>query len=1020
MKQTSRRSAVFTAAVLMAVTLAGCSGNSSSTSEYISPALPQFVNGYVGESSFHNALVYAVPITGGQLTGNDEGGFAGFSSRSSNQGFYQVRLLPESINSPVVLVATNADAEGSVMQRCEVPTGCGETWAFGKTRDFTDDEEFLMQAAVGVVRNQMRININWLTHLATSLAFASFGAESKACNNPADSDQENACLDDREMFVARAGFYSAYTIEKGNLWVARLFNDVLTSGADLIALQPLAPSQLVKLSDSSNTLTTEGIVLGALLAAMQQRAVVAGKPVAEWVLGGRSSDGARIPGLVDELLENQGRLYERSDVSFTSLFTLYDTAQGILESVRPGFGSTAPASLEQAISRFNIAKSKMQYGELKTVVVNDAEVASLQSWTQIITDSDVFVTDLYERLLNFKGEQDGTCTSWSAAPQVGCTNSFIDPAYIAASNAYYEQFKDLYDNNGAELRRALRDIREGVLEFTQCLNTETPCSEYFTDLGLRLTVVPLIESASEDGGAFTIFDFRFSGKQTIDDIDDIDGIDGIEINWADGEAINDKGETVSVPSRLLVEYGQAFARPPLTGAEKADTDGNGTNSLIPVGAEQAIAYDLFSPNVTLNLNGNAINMRVGLSLAGVRDAFASPGTTGDLYRYNLAQFELELNATGPQIGDSTQTRNQAELSLKYSGAAATGFYPDKVWPDGDKSAWFTPRTDVDSLLPKKILYSYEPDYPIVKTSDAGLMAEIFEYQIPYSNYIRYENYRDAGKRYLRICSLPDVWTSGSADTLEKECGTPSLQANSYSLLNDLILKNKESLLEFEVPARGFYRAIIPDTDTDTEFMNGNELTATLVKPFVPGVGDFRFDLTQELFSTKGDRLPAAKVKMQLSRPEKNKISLLFSLGYDFDAFVPFGDGFIANGQSLFLSYNSDEITADDNSVSILSSGALRVIRGGYQLRTGVNDVGAELLGDGRYTQDDSGASCGLLDRDRSMAKNDTCEFKITLSFRGALIGIIREELPDVYVVRYSDGRYTRLDNGDTPLKLPLL
>uniref|UniRef100_UPI0040474FAA hypothetical protein n=1 Tax=Roseivirga sp. TaxID=1964215 RepID=UPI0040474FAA len=340
------------------------------------------------------------------------------------------------------------------MQRCEVPTGCGETWAFGKTRDFTDDEEFLMQAAVGVVRNQMRININWLTHLATSLAFASFGAESKACNNPADSDQENACLDDREMFVARAGFYSAYTIEKGNLWVARLFNDVLTSGADLIALQPLAPSQLVKLSDSSNTLTTEGIVLGALLAAMQQRAVVAGKPVAEWVLGGRSSDGARIPGLVDELLENQGRLYERSDVSFTSLFTLYDTAQGILESVRPGFGSTAPASLEQAISRFNIAKSKMQYGELKTVVVNDAEVASLQSWTQIITDSDVFVTDLYERLLNFKGEQDGTCTSWSAAPQVGCTNSFIDPAYIAASNAYYEQFKDLYDNNGAELRRA--------------------------------------------------------------------------------------------------------------------------------------------------------------------------------------------------------------------------------------------------------------------------------------------------------------------------------------------------------------------------------------------------------------------------------------------------------------------------------------------------------------------------------------------------------------------------------------
>ena len=301
MKQISR----FPALVLgcLALLLGGCEGNTSSSSDFRPPVLPQFVNGYVGESSFNNAVVYAVPVSGGQLTGNDDGGFAGFKARSSNQGFYQVRLLPESVNRPVVLIATNADADGEVRQRCEVPTGCGNGWVFGQFQ--TVEDEFLLQAAVGVARDQMRININWLTHLATSLAFASFGAETDACNNP-DSDQEkNACLDKREMFVARAGFYSAYTIEKGNLWVARLFNDVLTSGADLIALQPLAPSQLVKLSDSSNTLTTEGIVLGALLAAMQQQAVAADQSVAEWVLGGRNPDGSRIPGLVDELLKNQ-------------------------------------------------------------------------------------------------------------------------------------------------------------------------------------------------------------------------------------------------------------------------------------------------------------------------------------------------------------------------------------------------------------------------------------------------------------------------------------------------------------------------------------------------------------------------------------------------------------------------------------------------------------------------------------------------------------------------------------------
>src|SRR5690606_2190603 len=113
-------------------------------------------------------------------------------------------------------------------------------------------------------------------------------------------------------------------------------------------------------------------------------------------------------------------------------------------------------------------------------------------------------------------------------------------------------------------------------------------------------------------------------------------------------------------------------------------------------------------------------------------------------RYNLAQFELQSNAVGPKLGSKDNARNLAELKLEYRGAAATVFYPDKVWPDGDKSALFTARTDiaVDSLLPEKIKYRYEPGYPI---SDTGVTAEIFEYQIPGSNYIRYKNYTDAGK-----------------------------------------------------------------------------------------------------------------------------------------------------------------------------------------------------------------------------------------------------------------------------------
>src|SRR5690606_38510694 len=232
MKQTSRRSAVFTAAVLMAVTLAGCSGNSSSSSGR-QPVTPNYVNGYLGTANIRNAMVYAVPVNvqgqpGTELDKLNQQVYLGEVTSSDVQGYYRVRVAQQDIGKAMVLIV-QGKAAGTTTAVCELRLGCADGWAYKQAKVVASD--FSLTAAVGNVQNNTRININWLTHLAADHAYTSYIDDD---DNDNDNDNGNG-----QATTPTEGMFTPFTIERGNLWLSRQFEV-----ADIISLRPIAPSQL--------------------------------------------------------------------------------------------------------------------------------------------------------------------------------------------------------------------------------------------------------------------------------------------------------------------------------------------------------------------------------------------------------------------------------------------------------------------------------------------------------------------------------------------------------------------------------------------------------------------------------------------------------------------------------------------------------------------------------------------------------------------------------------------------------
>ena len=980
--------------LLLAVCLlAACSGNGSSTSRKTEPV--KYVNGYVGSSSVQRALIQAVPIdvqgqTATEVIDTDDGQketYAGAKASSTTLAYYQVQLGRDDIGRPITLIVSGKE-DNSTLERCELVNGCYDSWAYLSAK--VVPQEYELRASVGNAQDNMRINVNWVTHLASALAYTSYIDNSGDGSNPD---------------TPRAGIYTDFTIERANLWLSALFDL-----SDIISLRPLAPSELYKDSGLASAIKQESILYGAIVAAGQQLALDAGQDQVDWVAD-----------VVDEFLHNQGQFYQRSSTQI-SLYGIYSAARTVLQNNRDYIAAqnySVPSELAGAIAVLNqrIAALQDKNDQLSAV---DIPASQVKDWLDRINNARAFMADLNERLVNYKGQAPNTCPA--GTPQTdesGCVHSFIDPAYVTKTVEYYDALNSIYEGIAPQLAVGTAAVRDRVLELIGCLNSGCAndtrydaANKKLTVDGLTLTMVPVELGAEiEKEGKYNAFDIQLLGQMVVDADDLNDPLDTVaSIKFKEVKTTNADDEEVKSYSRVRIVYSgeEGFATPP-----------------DPI-TTPPLGYDLEWPDVDIPATVNGVKQDFSLyfsaKLIGVDDVLVPSSPL----HYNLTTMALSLVASSDTKGTITEDGKEVELkdlaqvTLSAEASNAANYYSDSVWPELDD--YFRVRSGFESGIIESNLFEYRIMenqtvlYSEVNDVKVFRQADYIDVNITGYGINRLEVFSDTdGLAGLRKCSVI------INDDNERETSVCTQLSESDEVLTIQKLVDDDLLGLFSIPSRGAYRPLFPDADDDGsyELVVGSDvaLDGKLEAAFAQGINNLSLRAAHELTEGQGssvERAPLAIVDVKLTRNSKDVWELAVAAGYDYDYLVdvlPTG----VRAQSLYLSYlvgNNSVKEKDDNKVEIVRNftfelGGLIIYRGGVKLFTSEEkgeSIGVTLASRVDYELDGSGQPCGVINRKDEIVTGN-CNAVGYLTYRNSIVGVIREERDGVYVVRFSDGQF---------------
>src|SRR5690554_3789768 len=478
----------------------GCSPSSNSNSN--KPAVVNKINGYVGASNIFKSTVFAAPVDvqGQPGFGEDEqGNPIGDRAISNTRAYYQLSLTEQESARPVVFIA-NAQPNGETTQRCELVDGCENgTSGTPYANDYpllgndapAEAERFRLNAAVGSVGNNSRVNINWITHLAADIAYTTYVDEEGVSGPlPTNDPQKQKPVD---------GMFTPYTIERGNIWIKKQFRL-----GDIISVRSIAPSALNESSELADGLREQGIRYGALLAAGQQLAKDKGITDVAWVSS-----------VVNQQRDLHGQLFLKASDTEFSMCELYGAAESVLasnlEQQKTLSAAVRVAAQEQQV-KFKEEKEFACSVATYTPTEVEVDISEIEGWVNSFKQAKLFIEDLNKRILNMrcdKGEE-----------------GFFDCGYVAETKQYYDDLEQFYHDNKPELVGALHEIRDDIVGFIACLNdTANSCTEKtynkgdltYTKGDLTYTLVP-VESTKEkvDGvDKYYAFDFRISGTKAI-------------------------------------------------------------------------------------------------------------------------------------------------------------------------------------------------------------------------------------------------------------------------------------------------------------------------------------------------------------------------------------------------------------------------------------------------------------------------------------------------------------------------
>lgn len=980
--------------------LSACSGSGhSSKGSSNSSDVPVKLHGQLHAKNPGSVAVYAVPIDNQGQPSQVDGYLQGKDTKTKADGSYETEFEQDYVGGAGVLLAYPDK----------------------------DNLEFNYSVAIGTILfdsfgqgSQMKLNINWITSLASDFAYTSYIDE-----NGIEGNQPNKAM---------AGIYTAYTIERANLWLSKQFKI-----SDIASVTPILPSKLNQYSQLTSPERSEGIRYGALLAAGDSLSTADGEW--EWFKKVRQQQRAKL-----------GQLYKNAPVEEFSMCALYSKAADLLGRV---INESSPSEASGELAALNSDKEAYCADSNNLVLTQiDVDFEKIDGWANAARYAEEFLIDLDQRLTNIAGDAENTCEVWSIEfnKNKNCVASFFDPTYIKSTKDFHQPMQDFYAEHKEVFKVAQRTLLNSVFELTKCIDKESkdkPCGSFKKD-GLTFTYIPYVDENAKErpDKKYNSFDFFVSGTTNIKAADNTT-IAALKFS---NLQLEDKDKTILKP-RVRITYDEAFEKPPVTAIASDDAP-----EALPDGVEP-LGFDIEFPKLEIDdFAGHALEVYMAYKIIGVRPHQFEETDTKLPYHYNYTQLVLQ-NAI-----EKNSDEAQVNIVIKTSNGA--NFYAKKVWPDleplfdkdggdyfygADKAGDNIGKSDYDKI-DDLFTYALKEDQKIVltyackdgkpfneetfKCTDGSEpepqygQADYFEIQpkgLPINRYELYE-VEQAGVKYkaLRNCAISaDSTLSWDEKEQQKVCGESQSVLSDFQLFSANSANGENTLFEkdgddykyfslFAIPGYGAYKPEFPQT---IDWVDNQPMAGKRTLLYSHGLTDFSM-----LIDQKFDKQAPGIAKITFSKNTPTSWEAAISLGYDYDedardALEKWGlwmeQGVVAAGdkaQSLYFSYFvNDDVKDSGTSYTELSS--LVVFRGGIKFMgsSAADAAGVVIAGNNKYSsKDDKG--CGYLFEGDDRKEAGACldDEVAYLTFRSALVAVIREEKEGEFIARFSDGRAVKL------------
>lgn len=923
--------------LLTLVGFAGCSGCSNSTQSSRN-TVDYYLSGFAGAKNLTFSDIKFLNVDG-----KGQRGAISSSTVSNANGYFRLQIKKKRLGKAMVVLAK----KGKYTRfRCELVSGCFDNIAYQGALKL--DDSFELSAVVGGALENMIINTNWLTHLASAYAYTTYVTDDGDLNT---------------ISKPKSGVYSPYTIELANKQVSMLFGF-----GDIISMPITNPSNLAQLGGSSKQQKIDSIVAGAVLASMQSLAKAKNQTIEVW-----------LNKVVDDFLKNKGQLYQKGGSAHTSLFDIYQAAERLLVENRnhqQSLKKSVPSEVSDAISALQQRRAELKDGELTTVKAQS-------TYTKFVTamqSSKAFLTNLNEELINFYGQDPSK-------------NSFVDRAYAQAVEIHYEAIKEAYRVHLAQSVDAdFVTLQKLMAYFASCIagscdssSSVHSLSSYdaskkalnYNNSGKLFDMTYIVRPRKEGDATSQIFDFTTKGS-----------LSKITLG---GEAY--VRIRYDVPLEKVGKIGESFSNTQPVGFEfvwpeisvpKAD----GNIMKFSFGGKLLGAKDGLSANSKYHYNITKINLYsdIGSGLATCDSSFNADNCNN----FTRIKFSAESAGGGSYYPDSYWPKFSSFFDE--NNKAISKPYLEGVFTPNSSSGFTKGSVEIG-------LFKYRKGSELINYAGKEQTVEYLDFWVKGQGANRTRLYSYVGRDGfygLQTCVLtpPDninsplssswsVKNESCAEITNKKAAKPSF----VDLYNDGAFK------QFAVNGRGVYE---PQYGTFTPNTTVQTVNGKLIEPFVLGIENLKLQVEHQLKDK-----PNAIVKFDLTQRVQDVWEAAVSFGYSYQ----FLNGVIPAGlktKSLYLAYLVKKKLNDGKKMRV-ELGSLFIFNGKDAI-AGNNSIAVQLASDVEFSEGNTHKACGLYQHGKLISKDD-CTAVAYLSYRGALMATVREERPGIYVARYLDGSF---------------